>query len=167
MSAKKSTRKSSLRNVESKVVSLDVDTVRSKRRFATVGLIGHDINLQFDTASDVSIISSQTWSKIGKPAMRPASVCVMTAADESLQLKGEITCNVTINGRSKQETIRVADAPIHLLGADLIDAFNLGSIPIDAFCRPNTRQTVISNMLRIQQKSPRTKAELKNNTKAF
>lgn len=164
ISAKKSSNKKnrSLRNVDSKVVSLEVDTVRSKRRYATVGLNGHNIDLQFDTASDVSIISSRTWNKIGKPALRPASVCVMTASDESLQLKGEITCNVTINGKSKQAVIRVADAPIHLLGADLIDAFNLGSLPIDAFCRPDNRQSFVSNLLRIVRvKPPRSTAEMK------
>lgn len=151
VSAKKSTKKKfhSLRTVDTKVVCLDVDTVRSRRRFATVRLNDHLIKLQFDTASDISIISYQSWHKIGKPTIRPASVCVMTATEGTLKLIGEFICNVTINGKCKQEVIRVTDAPIHLLGADLIDDFNLGSIPIDTFCSSDSKHQVISNMLNV------------------
>ncbi|XP_062703621.1 uncharacterized protein K02A2.6-like [Aedes albopictus] len=121
-------------DVSSKVVVVDVCSVQQRRRFVSVGLSGTDIRLQLDTASDITVINRETWRKLGSPALTPATVNPRTASGNILSLDGEFECDVTIGESTRREVIRVTEKQILLLGSNLVDSFNLWSVPMDTFC---------------------------------
>lgn len=104
------------------------------RKFVSVGLDGTPVQLQLDTASDITVINKQLWKKIGRPKLSAPSVRVTTATGSSLTLVGEFFCDVTIAGSTQYEVIRVTEKPVQLLGLDLLDSFDLGSVSADSFC---------------------------------
>lgn len=116
------------------MVVVDVCSVEKRRRFVSVGLHGSEIRLQLDTASDITVISKQIWRKIGSPELAPATVTAKTASGNVLPLEGEFYCDVTIGENSRQQLIRVTEKHLQLLGSDLVDSFNLWSVPMDTFC---------------------------------
>ncbi|XP_058816916.1 uncharacterized protein K02A2.6-like [Topomyia yanbarensis] len=122
------------RDVSAKVVVVDVCSVEQRRRFVSVGLSGTDIRLQLDTASDITVISRESWQKLGSPALLPATVKAKTASGNILPLDGEFECDVTIGESTRRDLIRVTEKQLHLLGSDLVESFNLWSVPMDTFC---------------------------------
>ncbi|XP_055543004.1 uncharacterized protein K02A2.6-like [Wyeomyia smithii] len=120
--------------VSTKVVAVDVCSVEQRRKFVTVGLFGTDIRLQLDTASDITVINREIWRKIGSPALSSATVKVKTASGSILAIDGEFQYDVTIGDTTLQALIRVTQNQLQLLGSDLVDRFNLWSVPIDTFC---------------------------------
>ncbi|XP_055542990.1 uncharacterized protein K02A2.6-like [Wyeomyia smithii] len=81
-SAKKSrgaARKRGKYSVTSKVVTVNLCSVESRRRFVSVSFPGGEIQLQLDTASDITVISQKIWQKIGSPVLVPATVKAKTA----------------------------------------------------------------------------------------
>ncbi|XP_058456707.1 uncharacterized protein K02A2.6-like [Malaya genurostris] len=53
---------------------------------------------------------------------------------ESCQNNVEFRCDVTIAGNTHSEVIRVTEKQLQLLGSDLVDCFDLWSVPMDTFC---------------------------------
>ncbi|XP_062708139.1 uncharacterized protein K02A2.6-like [Aedes albopictus] len=114
--------------------SVQVKNIRKRRRFVKAEVNGRQVSLQLDTASDISIISEQTWQKIGQPASTPATVQAATASGKPLKLQFQCCCEVAIKGEKRTGRFFVVKQQLNLLGLDLIDAFNLGSVPMDQFC---------------------------------
>ncbi|XP_062700352.1 uncharacterized protein K02A2.6-like [Aedes albopictus] len=127
-------KKKKKKGVSTKVVVVDVCSVQQRRRFVSVGLSGTDIRLQLDTASDITVISRESWKKLGSPALSASTVKAKTASGNILSLDGEFECDVTIGESTQRALIRVTENKLHLLGADLVDVFNLWSVPMDSFC---------------------------------
>ncbi|XP_065075510.1 uncharacterized protein K02A2.6-like [Ochlerotatus camptorhynchus] len=121
-------------SVDSKVVIVDVCSVQQRRRFVPVSICGTSIQLQLDTASDITVISKQIWEKIGSPELVPSTVKAKTASGNTLLLEGEFVCNVTIGETTRNGVIRVTEKPLQLLGSDFVDSFDLWSVPMDNFC---------------------------------
>ena len=92
------------------------------------------IPMMVDTGADISIISSKQWHAIGSPALIPASVKARTASGDPLHILGEFQCDITIGQQCKCCTIRVTEADLMLLGADLIDTFGLWNVPLASIC---------------------------------
>lgn len=107
------------RVVSTKVVVVDVCSVQQRRRFVSVVLSGTNIRLQLDTASDITVISRESWQKLGSPALLPATVKAKTASGNILSLDGEFECDVTIGESTRRELIRVTGKQLQLLGSDL------------------------------------------------
>ncbi|XP_062712387.1 uncharacterized protein K02A2.6-like [Aedes albopictus] len=128
------TRKQEEERTTTKVVVVDVCSVQQRRRFVSVGLSGTDIRLQLDTASDITVISRESWKKLGSPALSASTVKAKTASGNILSLDGEFECDVTIDENTQRALIRVTENKLHLLDADLVDVFNLWSVPMDSFC---------------------------------
>ncbi|XP_058449093.1 uncharacterized protein K02A2.6-like [Malaya genurostris] len=122
------------RDVSAKVVVVDVCSVQQRRRFVSVAVSGIDIRLQLDTASDITVISKDIWKKLGSPVLSPATVKARTASGSILKLDGEFESDVTIGKCTRRELIRVTEKQLHLLGTDMVDSFNLWSVPMDTFC---------------------------------
>ncbi|XP_062708834.1 uncharacterized protein K02A2.6-like [Aedes albopictus] len=114
--------------------SVQVKNIRKRRRFVKAEVNGRQVSLQLDTASDISIISEQTWQKIGQPASTPATVQAATASGKPLKLQFQCCCEIIIKGEKRTGQFYVVPQQLNLLGLDLIDAFNLGSMPMDQFC---------------------------------
>ncbi|XP_055543285.1 uncharacterized protein K02A2.6-like [Wyeomyia smithii] len=150
-SAKKSrgaARKRGKYSVTSKVVTVNLCSVESRRRFVSVSFPGGEIQLQLDTASDITVISQKIWQKIGSPVLVPATVKAKTASGSVLTLIGEFCCDISIPKKTKQAVIRVTDKQLQLLGSDLVDSFDLWSIPMDTFCSQVSRVSVSTDSLK-------------------
>ncbi|XP_041766349.1 uncharacterized protein K02A2.6-like isoform X2 [Anopheles merus] len=120
--------------VATRVVNVNMCNVEARRKYVNVLINGTPVKLQLDTASDITVISEGLWRDVGQPPLMAATVKAKTASQNYLQLKGEFDASITIASRTQQATIRVARANLFLLGADVVEAFELGSIPMDQFC---------------------------------
>ncbi|XP_041769712.1 uncharacterized protein K02A2.6-like [Anopheles merus] len=117
------------------VKSVIVNRVNSASRGrVNLFLNNTQIPMMVDTGADISIISSKQWHAIGSPALIPASVKARTASGDPLHILGEFQCDITIGQQCKRFTIRVTEADLMLLGADLMDTFGLWNVPLASIC---------------------------------
>ncbi|XP_055543397.1 uncharacterized protein K02A2.6-like [Wyeomyia smithii] len=122
------------RRFSTKSVTASVSSVECKRRYVWVKINGTPVRLQLDTASDITIVSEQVWNRIGQPAGVPATQTAKSASGEQLDLVCEFVSDVEINGTTHSGRIFVSNHPLNLLGIDLIEKFQLWSLPMDNFC---------------------------------
>ncbi|XP_055527159.1 uncharacterized protein K02A2.6-like [Wyeomyia smithii] len=117
-----------------KVVS--VNTGSRGRKFAELRINHVPVRLQVDSASDINIITTEMWKKIGEPETSPPSCQAVTASGEPLYIASKFWCDVSINGVSKRGLCRVMVPEISLsvLGADWMDNFGLWDVPINSIC---------------------------------
>lgn len=109
-----------------------VRNISSKRKFVPVHLNGVKIQLQHDSASDITVISEQTWNIIGRPTAFATEELAVSASGDSLKLLTEIWTDITIGDATKRGGIFVADNPdLNVLGIETMDLFDLWSIPIN------------------------------------
>ncbi|XP_053692179.1 uncharacterized protein K02A2.6-like [Sabethes cyaneus] len=121
-----------------------VNQVRCKRRFVTGSFNGRSCELQLDCGSDISVITEQTWKQIGAPATEPTNVEATTASGEPLELVGELTCSISINEETRQETCYITSVEdLNVVGLDWMDAFDLWSKPLALFCK-KVNQSIVS-----------------------
>ncbi|CAH8612293.1 unnamed protein product [Dicrocoelium dendriticum] len=113
---------------------------KTRRRFITVLINGIPTRLQFDTASDITIISKNTWKHIKKPKMIDSNKIAHNASGGVLKLVGEINCKIAFNGVEKVGTCYLSDRPnLNLLGLDWMEKLQLFDAPMSQIC--NTVQT--------------------------
>ncbi|XP_053691563.1 uncharacterized protein K02A2.6-like [Sabethes cyaneus] len=139
-------RKSNSITVSTQIVSASVNTVQHRRKFLSVQLNGVPVRLQFDTASDISVVSAETWCRLGKPATRPPSVQARAASGDPLSLISEFDCSINVNGIVQTGTVFVVAQNLHIMGLDLIEAFQLDSVPMKAFCQQIDSSTVVDKL---------------------
>ncbi|XP_053698732.1 uncharacterized protein K02A2.6-like [Sabethes cyaneus] len=143
-------RKSQRVTVDTKTVRVSVDMVRGRRKFIPVMLNGVSVRMQFDTASDISVISVQTWKQLGRPQVKPPSVNAKAASGDPLKLVSQFDCSISVNGVTHVGTIFVAEKDLHILGLDLIEAFHLDSVPMNAFCNVVSVSPSLADRLKAQ-----------------
>ncbi|XP_039452110.1 uncharacterized protein LOC120431021 [Culex pipiens pallens] len=107
----------------------------SKRKFLTVSINGSQASLQFDTGSDITVISRKQWcDNMDSPPLSPTKQIARTASGKSLSLLGELRCQVTLGGVTRTGTFYVTDKQINLFGLDWIELFELWDTPMTAVC---------------------------------
>nr|XP_049466096.1 uncharacterized protein K02A2.6-like [Anopheles coluzzii] len=121
-------------NVATRVVNINVCDVEARRKYVHILINGRPTKLQLDTASDITVISEGLWKDIGQPSLIRATVKAKAASQEYLELMGEFEALLTIASRTQKAVVRVAYANLLLLGADVVESFSLGSIPMDHYC---------------------------------
>ncbi|XP_053699240.1 uncharacterized protein K02A2.6-like [Sabethes cyaneus] len=126
---------------ETKAVNLSLNAANNRRRYVQSQLNGVEVQLQLDTGSDVSIVSKQTWERIGRPPTSPARKKVMTATGDPLPFLFKFECDICVNNIHQQGQFYVVKQPVHLLGNDLLDAFSLWTEPISEYCNKIVSQT--------------------------
>ncbi|XP_062700588.1 uncharacterized protein K02A2.6-like [Aedes albopictus] len=136
-----------------KVVTVNSCSVQQRRKYVPVGINGSPVRLQIDTGSDITIISSESWRKIGSPSMTVSTVVAKSASGRPLQIEGEFTCDLSIDGRVMRGTVRVTKEDLHLLGSDMIDVFGLWSVPLDSIC--NRVSSTPASVSKLQAEFPR------------
>ncbi|XP_055599266.1 uncharacterized protein K02A2.6-like [Uranotaenia lowii] len=125
--------------------------ISKKRKFAEVNLNGVNVKLQLDCAADITIISTETWACIGKPKINPTNIVAVSASGDKLDLKGEFITEVTIRNVSKQGCIYVANhSDLDVLGIDLIELFNLWSVPFDSLVNSIQKSEDVAQRLKVK-----------------
>ncbi|XP_055590200.1 uncharacterized protein K02A2.6-like [Uranotaenia lowii] len=125
--------------------------ISKKRKFAKVNLNGVNVKLQLDCAADITIISTETWACIGKPTINPTDIVAVSASGDKLDLKGEFITEVTIRNVSKQGCIYVANhSDLDVLGIDLIELFNLWSVPFDSLVNSIQKSEDVAQRLKVK-----------------
>ncbi|XP_035899704.1 uncharacterized protein K02A2.6-like isoform X1 [Anopheles stephensi] len=126
--------KNNYRRSAVKVVRVNACVVTSRRKYVTVSVNGKPVRLQLDTASDITVIGQHTWQQLGKPPLRHPTVKALTASGSQFQLIGEFSAPLVIRNVKRMATVRVAMVDVQLLGTDVIDLFELESVPMSVFC---------------------------------
>lgn len=133
LSARNAKKGSNSPELNSNSIKLTGSAVHPKRRYVTTVLNGIPVQMQLDTASDVTMVSEAVWNRIGRPTTQATTHRVSCASGKELVLR-EFTCAVTINEIVDEVKIFVTTSQLNLLGIDIINQFNLWSLPMDMFC---------------------------------
>ncbi|XP_044757778.1 uncharacterized protein LOC123315936 [Coccinella septempunctata] len=105
------------------------------RKYLQLMINGVMVNLQIDTASDITIISEEMWTKLGKPQCFPTKNLVRNASGQQLPLISEFKCNIALNNQSYSGKCYVSPVKnLNLLGIDWITMFGLWDIPLNSIC---------------------------------
>lgn len=113
-----------------------VKHIQSRRRYVTVTFNGTQAELQLDCGSDITVVSQETWEKIGQPTVKPTQMEATTASGESLELVGEFTATVTISNVTREDRCYITSVKdLNVIGLDWMDAFDLWSKPLAAHCK--------------------------------
>lgn len=92
--------------------------------------------LQLDTASDITLISPETWSKIGRPTVHGTTHLAHSASGGKLNIVGEISCIVSKGAATTNATVYLTKNPaLDLLGLDLIETLELAEHSNNSICR--------------------------------
>ncbi|XP_011859279.1 PREDICTED: uncharacterized protein K02A2.6-like, partial [Vollenhovia emeryi] len=111
---------------------------KSKRKFVTPKVNGTGVRLQVDSASDITVIPTNAWIRMGRPALTPCKSSPKSASGDSIPLKGSFKCRMTLNNVEGTGTCHVSD-DLTLLGIDWIDILGLWDVPLRAVCNQITR----------------------------
>ncbi|XP_041774194.1 uncharacterized protein K02A2.6-like [Anopheles merus] len=115
----------------------------SNRKYVPTLINGVATRLQLDTASDITVISKQTWNNLGNPSIIKPTIQAINASGKPLHLMGEFQCDVSINGKTARGRCFVTTtANLNLLGIDWIDLFKLWSVPLDSVCNQVTTKSI-------------------------
>ena len=112
------------------------DTVnRNLRKYVTVDIFNNSIKFQLDSGSDISIINWRTWRKLNKPTLLKTDKTAKSVTGENINILGEVTLTVTLNGVTKKLKAYVLEHSDNLFETDWIEKFNLWDCPISTLCR--------------------------------
>ncbi|XP_055632615.1 uncharacterized protein K02A2.6-like [Toxorhynchites rutilus septentrionalis] len=132
-SAKKFEKPKSKEYVKSKGISVKRIDLQGKRKYVTVGINGNNSVLQLDCVSDITIISTQTWKAIGKPAISETEITAISASGNKIDMTGEFLAELTIQSVTKAGIVYVSSSSdLDVLGIETIDLFDLWSIPFSS-----------------------------------
>ncbi|XP_065082460.1 uncharacterized protein K02A2.6-like [Ochlerotatus camptorhynchus] len=138
-------------NVKTKSI-YTVRNIGSKRKFIPVELNGVAVKLQHDSASDITIISEETWISIGQPPTQPTEESAVTASGGNLNLLAEFQTEITIKNVTKTGRIFISSsAELNVLGIETMDLFDLWSVPISSLVNVvHQRSDQFTNQLKQQ-----------------
>ncbi|XP_037959893.1 uncharacterized protein K02A2.6-like [Teleopsis dalmanni] len=105
-----------------------------KRKYILVKINGTPLNLQLDTASDITIISEDNFKKIKADNVSESEHTARSATDE-LPLSAKFKCNVEF--RNQQQSLTCFVTPIqnlNVMGLDWIQELNLCNMSINSIC---------------------------------
>ncbi|CAH8629424.1 unnamed protein product [Schistosoma rodhaini] len=127
-----------IKSAESKSLSLvaafqtDYDI---RRKYVTIQINDIAVRLQIDTASDITLVSRETYNLLGKPPMKPSKKTAKNASGGVLKLVGELQCEFSFNGNNCKGVCYLTERPnLDLLGLDMLEKLGLMDIPINSVC---------------------------------
>ncbi|CAH8598040.1 unnamed protein product [Schistosoma haematobium] len=111
---------------------------KSRRNFVNLLVNEKLIRLQLDTASDVTLISKNTWHKLGCPRIRPTEHVARNASGDIVKLTGEVLCNVQLMGSKFTDVCYLTNRhDLDLLGLDWIAHVDTLNKLLDEVCSQN------------------------------
>ncbi|XP_038106182.1 uncharacterized protein K02A2.6-like [Culex quinquefasciatus] len=109
--------------------------LKQKRKYIRIGLNGTTVQMQLDSASDITMISKNVWAQIGQPHIHTADVNAVGAAGGRINIIGKFNANITVQSVTKEGYIYVTEDPdFNVMGIDTIEAFDLWSVPFNSLC---------------------------------
>lgn len=134
-------------------ISLVSNIYTSQRKYINVLINNVPVTLQVDTASDISIISADTWKHIGRPDVITTTHSARNASGEVLQLTSEFKCQITWNQQQISNICYVTDVKdLNLMGINWIEAFGLWDVPINTICNQISTATTSDQFVQELQK---------------
>ncbi|CAH8557945.1 unnamed protein product [Schistosoma intercalatum] len=107
-----------------------------QRKYVTLNINKHRARLQLDTASDITLISPETWKNIGRPTVFPTTQLAHSASGGKLHIVGEVPCTVSKGTVTTNATLYLTKKPaLDLMGLDLIETLKLADHSINSICR--------------------------------
>lgn len=113
-------------------------TGNNSRKFVDLFVNKHLVNFQFDTGSDITLLSEDTWRNIAAPPLAPASCRLLDYQENPLPLIGEVTVEVAFNNKTIVTRCFVTKWNKNIFGIDWINEFNLWEQPISAICNQDS-----------------------------
>ncbi|CAH8629503.1 unnamed protein product [Schistosoma haematobium] len=111
---------------------------KNRRKFVNLLVNEKLIRLQLDTASDVTLISKNTWHKLGCPSIRPTEHVARNASGDIVKLTGEVLCNVQLMGSKFTDVCYLTNRhDLDLLGLDWIAHVDTLNKLLDEVCSQN------------------------------
>ena len=90
-----------------------------KRKFVLVKIInGKNVKLRLDTGSDISIISTETWIKIGRPLLKKTEKVAHGISGRKLHFQDKFSCNISFVGKTLKSKVYVLQNASNLFGTD-------------------------------------------------
>ena len=80
---------------------------------------------QFDSGSEITIISPETWRKLSQPALQPSDITAITLSGDKIQLRGKFICQISYQNRKASIEMHVGEYPKDLIGTDFLRALGL------------------------------------------
>lgn len=127
-------KRSSTKSFVKAVISRKNGGGHNGRKFADIKMNNKNIRFQIDTGSDLSIISEDSWKKIGKPTLVRSEKVAKGVTGRKLNFIGEFMCNISFGGKTCKAKVYVLKNTSDLLGTDWMALFDLWDIPISSFC---------------------------------
>ncbi|XP_036340663.1 uncharacterized protein K02A2.6-like [Rhagoletis pomonella] len=140
MAKRNETKKKSRKRIFIRSVFTACENGSHNRRFVTIEINGVGLQLQHDTSSDVTIISTQNWKRIGSPSLRSCQKSFRDASANQISIAGEFEADIVMKGKKKQATITVSPN-LNLLGTDIISLFELWDTRITEYTSCRNVQT--------------------------
>lgn len=106
-------------------------TIKNNRKYIVVSVNNKPVCFQFDTASDITLISQTSWKLLGEPCLSATDHIARSASGDQIHLTGELTCNVTFQVTTFSGVCYLAEkSELNLIGLDWIEQLNLFEIPL-------------------------------------
>ena len=125
------------------LVATFLPNTKSNRKYVAVQLNGHPVQLQVDTASDITLIS-QT---IGQPILTATSHVAQSASEDCVHITGELPATIKLKTKTASGTIYIANSSHNLLGLDFIEPLGLLDIPLNQICKVVSSSSPLNNTI--------------------
>ena len=110
---------------------------QSRRKFISATVNNFPVNFQFDTASDITIISKTTWQQMGKPTYTKTKNSVHSASGNKIKIIGELPCDIFFKEKTVQGHCFISDcSELNIFGLNLIHKFDLFNKPLSSILKP-------------------------------
>lgn len=123
---------------------------QSQRKFVNVHINKVPVKMQFDTASDVTIISSATWQSIGSPKLSTPTQIANDASTNEIEFLGEFNCALEFkSNNAKGKCLVFKNSNLNLLGIDFISLLDLWDKSINSICNAintESRETIVNSL---------------------
>ena len=89
-----------------------------RRKYLNVKINGQTVKLLLYSGSDISVISEQTWKKIGCPELRRTNKIAKGVSGKRLKFIGELICDVSFIGKIHKSKVYILPGSMNLFGTD-------------------------------------------------
>lgn len=107
-----------------------------KRKFALVKINNRDlVKFQIDTASDITLISKETWLGMGRPKYEHTTHRAKDASGNLINLIGEFDCDFSIKNMKGHGICYITENKnMNLLGIEWMEKLKLWDVPLNSIC---------------------------------